>query len=258
MKKQKNQTTSWEKASSWYDGAVGKTGHYYHENVILPNLSRLLALREGSETSYLDLACGQGILSRYLPKSSHYVGVDLSPSLIASAREKNVHKNHTFVVSDITKPLQVTKKDFDFCTIILALQNVEHPLKAFKNAAKHLVSGGKLVLVMNHPCFRIPKQSSWEIDKEKQIQYRRVDGYYQSRVIPIQMHPSQGQKSATTPSFHHPLSKWTLWLHEAGFAIECMEEWCSDKKSTGKNARREDVSREEIPLFLTITAFKYP
>ncbi|MES2199926.1 MAG: class I SAM-dependent methyltransferase [Chlamydiota bacterium] len=256
MKKKDNQNTSWEKASSWYDKAVGETGHYYHENVILPHLTRLLSLKEGSTASYLDLACGQGILSRHLPKSSTYVGVDLSLSLVVSAQEKNTQTNHTFVVSDITKPLPVSKKDFDFCTIILALQNVEHPVKAFCNAAKHLTSGGKLVLVMNHPCFRIPKQSSWGIDEENQVQYRRVDRYYRSMLIPIQLHPSQGAQSATTPSFHHPLSCWTLWLHEAGFAIEWIEEWCSDKVSTGKHARREDVSREEIPLFLTITAFK--
>ena len=256
MKKKDNANTSWEKASSWYDQAVGETGHYYHEKVILPNLSRLLCLQEGSTASYLDLACGQGILSRYLPKSSSYIGVDLSSSLIASAKEKNTHKDHTFVVSDITKSIPITKKDFDFCTIILALQNVEHPVKAFLNASKCLKQGGKLVLVMNHPCFRIPKQSSWGIDEENQIQYRRIDGYYQSRTIPIQMHPSLGSKSATTPSFHHPISAWTLWLHEAGFAIEWMEEWCSDKVSTGKNAKREDDSRQEIPLFLTITAFK--
>lgn len=256
MKKKHHQTTSWEGASSWYDQAVGETGHYYHEKVILPNLARLLSLQEGSTLSYLDLACGQGILSRYLPKSSFYVGVDLSSSLITSAQTKNTQPNHTFIVSDITKPLPVSKKDFDFCTIILALQNVEHPIKAFQNAAKHLSPGGKLVLVMNHPCFRIPKQSSWGTDAERHIQYRRIDGYYQSVVIPIQLHPSQGKQSVTTPSFHHPLSNWTLWLHEAGFAIEWMEEWCSDKVSTGKHAEREDRSRQEIPLFLTITAFK--
>lgn len=256
MKKRSNQTTSWEKASTWYDSAVGQTGHYYHENVILPHLTRLLSLKENPKSSFLDLACGQGILSRHLPKSSEYVGVDLSPSLVAAAKEKNIKKDHTFVVSDITKPLPVQKKDFDFCTVILALQNVEHPVKAFINAANHLKKGGKLVLVMNHPCFRIPRQSSWGIDEERQIQYRRIDRYYQSMLIPIQMNPSQGKQSATTPSFHHPISSWTLWLHEAGFAIEWMEEWCSDKVSTGKHAKREDRSRQEIPLFLTITAFK--
>jgi len=251
----KKKSTSWESVSSWYDKAVGKTGHYYHENVILPNLSRLLDSSKECP-SLLDLACGEGILSRHLPKQFEYTGVDISPSLLSCAKKKASKKNHAFVLSDITKPLKIQKTDFDFCTIVLALQNLEHPLNAFQNAYKHLIPGGKLVLVLNHPYFRIPRQSSWGIDEERQIQYRRVDRYYQPMVIPIQSNPSKGKDSETTLSFHYPLSSLTLWLHKAGFAIEWMEEWCSDKRSTGKHAKREDRSRMEIPLFLTIKAFK--
>ncbi len=256
MKKHEKQNTSWEKAGAGYDKIVGQTGHYYHEKVIFPNLLRIFDLKKQSTPSFLDLACGQGVLSRNLPSTVEYVGVDLSPSLIAFAKEKNIEKNRSFHISDITLPLPVEKKDFDFCTIILALQNVEHPLHAFRNAAKHLKRGGKLVLVVNHPCFRIPGQSSWGVDHEKDIQYRRIDRYYQSMKIPIRMNPSQGARSVTTPSFHHPLSKWSLWLHQAGFAIETLEEWCSDKKSEGRCAKREDLSRQEIPLFMAIKAFK--
>lgn len=254
MKKQKKQHTSWEKVSSWYDKAVGESGHYYHENVILPHLKRLLTLKEGS--SLLDLACGQGILSRHVLPSTIYTGIDISPSLIASAKQKSDSNNQNFVVSDITKPLRIEKKDFDFCTIILAIQNLEHPLKAFQNAYEHLKKRGEFIIVMNHPCFRIPRQSSWGIDEERQIQYRRIDRYQESMIIPIQSNPSQGKNAITTPSFHHPLSSWTLWLYQAGFMIEWMEEWCSDKKSTGKHAKREDRSRKEIPLFLTIKSIK--
>jgi hypothetical protein len=74
--------------------------------------------------------------------------------------------------------------------------------------------------------------------------------------IPIQAHPSQGTSSESTPSFHFPLSSLTKWLYEAGFLIEQMDEWCSDKKSTGKYAKREDRSRKEIPLFLMVKAVK--
>ena len=28
--------TSWETSSAWYDKIVGAKGHYYHEQVILP------------------------------------------------------------------------------------------------------------------------------------------------------------------------------------------------------------------------------
>lgn len=257
MKNSRKTDTSWEKVSSWYDGAVGESGHYYHKHVILPNLSRILCAQESSSFSLLDLACGQGILSRFLPKSVHYVGVDLSSSLLFAAKEKNKNKTHSFCHADAMKPLPIQKQDFDFCTIILALQNMQDPLLALKNAFTHLKSEGSLVLVLNHPCFRIPRQSSWGIDEEKQIQYRRIDRYQTPMTIPIQAHPSRGKDSEATPSFHFSLTDLTLWLYKAGFVIEWMEEWCSDKKSTGRCAKREDRSRKEIPLFLSIKAKKY-
>ena len=252
----KKEVTSWERVSGWYDKAVGKTGHYYHEKIILPKIFSLLNINKDSTGTLLDLACGQGILSRHLPHSIEYLGVDISPSLLKSAQEQNKKKQHTFLLSDITLPLSTDKKNFDFCTIILALQNLQNPLNALKNAFKHLSPGGKLLIVMNHPCFRIPRQSSWGFDLENKIQYRRIDRYYSSLKIPIQSHPSQAEKSEETLSFHHPLSQWTFWLKEAGFVIEWIEEWCSDKKSTGKHAKMEDTSRQEIPLFLSVIAKK--
>ena len=85
-------STSWEPVSRWYDEAVGKTGHYYHEHVILPKLLPLLQ----PEESLLDLACGQGILSKHLSPNRTYLGVDISKSLINSAKQQNKNKLHTF------------------------------------------------------------------------------------------------------------------------------------------------------------------
>jgi ubiquinone/menaquinone biosynthesis C-methylase UbiE len=246
--------TSWEKVSSWYDQSVGKTGHYYHEAVILPNILAILDCKK--ETSILDLACGQGILSRAIPEWVDYTGIDVSSSLIQAAIEKTTNKNHKFHIADITKKLPVKEDTYTYCTIVLALQNIEHPVKVFLNAYKALKSNGKILIVLNHPCFRIPKYSSWGVDDQTHIQYRRMDRYYSSTKIPIAAHPSQGAKSAHTLSFHHPLSTWVSWLYQAGFVIEEMQEWCSDKKSTGKYAKREDFSRAEFPLFLSITASK--
>lgn len=252
----KKKTTSWEGVSQWYNKAVGEKGHYYHERVIFPKLLPLLNIKKDSEDSLLDLACGQGILSRHLPPFLLYTGVDLSESLLRSALEKNKNPKHTFILSDITRPLPLPKKNFSLCTILLALQNLQYPLNALKNASAHLKSGGKLFIVMNHPCFRIPRQSEWGVDLVQKVQYRRINKYSTSFEIPIQSHPSQGQRSAETFSFHHSLSQWSSWLKEAGFVIEQIEEWHSDKQSTGKHAKMEDTSRLEIPLFLCFVAKK--
>ena len=88
------------------------------------------------------------------------------------------------------------------------------------------------------------------------MQYRRVDRYMSSLTIPIQAHPSQGEKSVNTWTYHHNLSDYTKMLKEAGFVIESLDEWCSDKQSTGGKAKMENRSREEIPMFLAIIAKK--
>lgn len=249
--------TSWEKVGSWYSDKVGKEGQYYHQQIILPFLEKYLESNAPEkEPSILDLACGQGVLSRKVGKRYLYTGVDISQSLIKDAQKLNKLPNHTFYVGDITKPLPVKKKDYSFVTIVLALQNIEFAEKAIKNAADHLSPGGKLIIVLNHPCFRVLRQSSWGIDESKDIQYRRVDRYYKPLKIPIQAHPSMGKSSPSTWSFHHPISDYSRWLFENGFQINQIEEWCSDKVSKGAAAKRENRSRDEIPLFMCLVAEK--
>lgn len=240
-------STSWESSHRWYDSIVGEKGHYYHENIVLPNSLRLLNLKAGD--SLLDLGCGQGVLERALPSNVHYVGVDASPSLIQSAKKKS---KRPFYVADITQPLSIKEGPFSHAALILVTQNLEHPEKAFKNASQYLKPQGKLLIVMNHPCFRIPRQSSWGIDEAKKLQYRRIDLYMSSLKIPIQTHPGKKGDSAITWSFHRPLSSYFKALSKAGFLVETLEEWISDKKSTGSRASMENRSRKEFPLFLTL------
>ena len=245
-------STSWEPVDKWYHKIVGEEGHYYHKQIILPALARLMQKPE----SVLDLACGNGILARQLESNVPYLGVDISPSLIKSASQLDKNTKHQYQVADITHALKLAKTDFSHATIILAIQNVEHPQKAFENVFRHLRVGGQLIIVMNHPCFRIPRQSSWGVDQAKKIQYRRLDRYATPLTIPIQAHPGKGEKSEETVSFHHPISHYVQWLKAAGFVVENMEEWCSDKVSEGGAAKMENRSREEFPLFLCIVAKK--
>lgn len=248
-RKTQNKSSSWEPVQKWYNEAVGAEGHYYHQHVVIPGLLKLLQLDPGS--SLIDLGCGQGILARQIPQNIEYLGIDLSPSLIKSAKQYDRNPKHDYRVADITKPLAIEKK-FTHAAVVLALQNVEHPEAVIKNAAKALLPGGTLVIIMNHPCFRIPRQSSWKVDNENKTQFRRLDRYMSPLKIPIHAHPGKGEQSESTWSFHFPLSAYSKWLQENGFAISLLEEWCSDKVSTGGAAKMENRARQEFPLFLAI------
>jgi len=248
------QDTSWEKSSRWYKKIVGDEGHYFHQAVIFPKIKQLIDFEKIK--SVLDLACGQGIFERQIDPKNEYVGVDISKSLIDEARQKSVNKNHQFLVADASKKLPLKENYFDLVTIILALQNIKNLNGVVDNADRHLKSGGRFLIVLNHPIFRIPRQSSWGVDSKSKLQYRRVDRYMSSLEIPIATSPGKFQNSEVTWSFHSPLSKYSQILFEKGFLIEKIEEWVSDKKSTGPMAKMEDRSRNEIPMFMAILAVK--
>lgn len=243
--------TSWESSYEWYDSIVGEKGHYYHQKIVLPGVLKLLDLQ--SKHNLLDLGCGQGVLSRHIPKDVSYVGVDLSASLIQLAKKNT---SFPFYVGDMTQPIEKLENSFTHAIIVLAIQNVENVEAVFQNVARYLKPKGHFIMVLNHPCFRIPRQSSWGIDPKQKKQYRRVDLYMESLKIPIQTHPSQGKQSETTWSFHRPLSSYTHLLSQSGFLIEKLEEWVSDKISTGARAKMENRSRKNFPLFLALKAVK--
>ena len=125
-----------------------------------------------------------------------------------------------------------------------------------KELARVLKKGGRAVLVINHPAFRIPRQTSWGWDESKKMQYRRVDGYMSDAKIPIEMHPGM-KDSSITWSFHHPLSVYVEAIGRAGLAVDGMQEWVSPKTSTfGPKAKAENRTRAEIPLFLAMRVRK--
>jgi SAM-dependent methyltransferase len=241
---------NWDSSERWYTSCVGEKGHYYHQAVVLPNALRLL----GPKGSLLDLGCGQGVLARHLGADVEYCGVDSSQALIDTAKRMTPGKQ--FAVGDASREIPVDKRDFDRACFILSLQNIENGEGAIGTAARHLKKGSKLLIVLNHPCFRIPRQSDWGIDEKAKLQYRRVNLYLSPLKIPIQTTPSKGEKSEMTFSYHHPLSDYALWLQKNKFSIAALEEWRSDKKSEGARAKMEDRARNEIPLFLAILAEK--
>ena len=242
--------TAWKgNVGVWYKKTVGIEGSYYHQQVILPNALRLLNLKAGEKI--IDFGCGQGILGRKI--ENEYVGVDLSVELIKEAKELDKNTKHSYVIDDVCKELKIYGT-FDKGAMILALQNVKKPFGAIKNFAKLLKSGGELVLVLNHPAFRIPKHSDWEMKEDRDL--RTIDSYMSSLEIPIESSPFDKRNNQISYSYHYPLSAFSEMLFDNGFFIEKIEEWISPKKSEGGRAKIEDKARAEFPLFLAIKAIK--
>lgn len=254
----KKNDTGWGNVAAWYDELLQGEGTYQKE-VILPNVLRLLSPIKGKKI--IDIACGQGFFSYALAEEAEVTGVDVAPELIARAQEMlQVRAANTiqFNVASAHK-LPVTAGAFDAALITLALQNIKELPETCAEAARVLKQKGELIIVLNHPAFRIPGASAWGYDEKEGVQYRRIDKYAIPFATKIDMTPSVTQVSAKkyTISFHRPLQEYVKALTKAGFVISGIEEWHSHKKSQkGPRAKAEDAARKEFPMFLMLRAQK--
>ena len=246
--------TSWGGVAGWYDKLLEQGDDTYQTKVVLPNLVRALNIKKG--TRVLDLACGQGFFSRaFALEGAEVAGVDISKELIGIA-QKNSPKEIRYFARSAEDLAVFTDGYFEKITIVLAIQNIEAPHKVFKECARILKPDGKLFIVLNHPAFRVLKESSWGYDEDLKVQYRRIDRYMSESKVEVDMLPSR-PGTVMTVSFHRPLQYYFKTLANAGFAVARLEEWLSHRESgAGPRKNAEDIARNEIPLFLFLEAQK--
>lgn len=246
-----NNQASWGKFASWY-GELTRDPKSYQQKVILPGVLKILDLK--GDEKIIDIGCANGFFTNEFAKKAKYVvGIDIAKNLINAAAKNFKRPNLKFLIGD-AQNLPFLKDKFDVATMIMAIENINCADAALKEARKILSPNGKLLIVMNHPAFRIPRQSSWEWDEKKKLQYRRIDAYLSEMKIPIQMHPGSAP-SEITWTFHRPLQLYFKALKKNGFAVIDLEEWISYKESqSGPRAKAENRIRKEIPLFIAILA----
>lgn len=254
VSKGKSSDTSWNDVAGWYDEMLESEEGTYQKDLILPNVLRLLEIKKGEKL--LDLGCGQGFFAREFFKAGANVsGVDLSHKLITLAKERSP-KEIQFGVSEADKLEFLSNESFDVVVCISAIQNMKKVVEVLTESFRILKKGGRLLIIMNHPSFRIPKQSSWGFDEKSKLQYRRVDEYISESKSGIAMHPGI-DSTVETISFHHPLQFYFKALRKAGFMVSRLEEWVSGKISQpGPRADAENKARKEFPLFLALEARK--
>ena len=251
-KPEKKLLTLWDQASRWYDSLVGSQGTDFQKDIIMPGVLRLLDVAKKDRV--LDLACGQGVFSRYLSqKGINVEGLDSSAELLKYARTRS-GSSIRYHVGDAADAKNFKEDTFDGIACLMAIQNIEKMDLLFKSACRWLKPGKCFVVVMTHPCFRIPRQSHWGWDEDKKLEYRRVDHYLSETNVPILTPPFADSKSFTL-TYHRPMQSYVSALVKAGLSVDAMEEWISNKNSLpGKRSKAENRARKEIPLFLALRA----
>lgn len=261
--------TSWGKVADWYDDYMDSDDSY-QKAVILPNLLRVLDIQRNE--TVLDIACGQGFFTeRFARQANAVFASDISRELLKKAEQKAVQerlKNISFFAKPANDLSFAPNMSVDKAACVLAAQNIKELDEMFKECARVIKKKGKLVLVINHPAFRIPQGADWYFndnearkkdDPNFHKQGRVVYQYLSEGMIKIDMNPGltleESKYKKYTISYHRPMQVFTKWLTKYGFAITRIEEWASHKKSQGgPRAKAEDNARKEIPLFMCIEA----
>ena len=244
--------SGWDDVAAWYAGLVGPQGSRNHRGAILPAVLELLAPRPREHV--LDVGCGPGVLAPHLHAAgARLTGIDASERLIKVARQRHGRLGR-FLVGDAaaldTNPV-LAASAFDAATFVMSIQDMA-PLDAVLRSAGTLLGPhARIVMVMSHPCFRVPRQSGWGHDPDRQLQYRRIDRYLTPLAVPM---PNRSMKGKATRSHHRPLGDYVNELAANGFRIEVLREIALPE---GRAATRaEQGAFREIPMFLALRAVR--
>jgi SAM-dependent methyltransferase len=262
--KRSNQNRStpkgWDDLAEWYNGWVGKDGSKYHNKLAIPTVLDLLKPQAGERI--LDVGCGQGVLSPHISQAgADYVGIDVSEKLLELAEQHHggdstSDKTVTFKQMSSTQlHTHFEPESFDAAVFMLSIQDMNPLPPIFKSAAKVLKPGGRIIILMIHPAFRIPRQSAWGEETGRKIKYRRIDRYLTPLDIPRKEYP--GRKSGVSISFHRPISTYVNELAAQGLAVTQMVEIAPENVMDKPNRTRAEIrADEEIPVFMGIQAVK--
>ena len=136
--------------AKFYDGVVG-------DEVRDPAAQSLLDLvPDPRGLRVLDLACGQGRLTRQLARRGAYVvGLDISARLLELAREaeKVDPLGITYVEADATAGDLLVDEQFDGITCHFGLSDIDDLGAALAAVSRLLRPGGWFAFSILHPCF---------------------------------------------------------------------------------------------------------
>jgi SAM-dependent methyltransferase len=255
-KSRKYSSRSWDPVADWYIGWVGAKGSDHHRTLAIPATMDLLGDIRGRHV--LDIGCGTGAVAAHVSRrGGQYTGVDKSRRLVDFARRHHgtggrvIHGDAT----RLDRVAGLARGGFDAAVFLLSLQDIDPLRDAMAGAAWALRPGGKAVVLMTHPCFRIPRQSGWGWDPDRRLQFRRVDRYLTPLAVPMKAY-GRNRKGATW-SHHRPLEAYVDAMVEVGLLLESIREIpAPEDPNRGSRSRAERRANVEIPLFMGIRATK--
>ncbi len=206
---------NWEEHAEWWQRTFTEGADPEYEEQILPLIETWLAGRH----RVVDIGTGEGQVARRLRDAGAdvVVGVDPTPSQVSAA----VHRGggpHYLQGEATALPLQ--DGSFDGAVACLVFEHLDDLDGAVAEVARVLVSGGRFVLLMNHPLLQTPG-SGWIDDQilDPPEQYWRVGPY-----LPEAVTVEEFDAGVSIRFVHRPLGRYLNTMIAAGLELEQLVE----------------------------------
>eukprot|EP01120_Amphizonella_sp_Union-15-10_P015603 TRINITY_DN8065_c0_g1_i1.p1 TRINITY_DN8065_c0_g1~~TRINITY_DN8065_c0_g1_i1.p1 ORF type:complete len:251 (+),score=49.10 TRINITY_DN8065_c0_g1_i1:51-803(+) len=148
----------WDTLANAWNVWIGNEGDWTRKNSTDRFVWQYAGELKGKKV--LDAGCGNGYLSIQLAQkgAEHVIGVDISPNMIAIAKEKILDKNAPieFRVDSTTELVTIQDESIDLIISNFSLMDSPHPDLIIKSFHRVLKTGGKIILIFLHPCFSAP------------------------------------------------------------------------------------------------------
>jgi SAM-dependent methyltransferase len=221
-------------AESWVE-FVRSGKNYYSEYLNGPALKQKIGDVEGEKI--LDIGCGEGCFSRFFARAgASVVGVDLSDALIrAAVEEEQKHPlGVKYFVADAANMNMLKSESFDLAFCYMALLDIRDYEGAISEASRLLKTGGRLVILIEHPCFTLLRVlggrpvSGWKTrlleDGSKEYLYYWTTDYLRRHKYTVEWKHDRMPSSFATTGFHRPLCDYVNALNKHGLVVTGLDE----------------------------------
>ncbi|MHA3963485.1 MAG: class I SAM-dependent methyltransferase [Candidatus Thorarchaeota archaeon SMTZ1-45] len=238
---------SWDEVAYDYHKTVGETGDSYHRTYVNPVIFDILGNING--LIVLDLACGQGYLSRILArKGARVVGIDISEKMleIAQNSEKAEPLGVKYIRCNSGDMSEIADESIDCIVSTFGFHDIKEIGATIEECSRVLKSGGKLVFAIPHP-FTYARRV-----QDEEGYYLQIRDYMSIKEIP---HPKY--KDTEVVAYHRPLSYYFERLFSVGMQIVAFREVTAEL-SRGRPIKDKQLLayKREIPGFLVVGLVK--
>jgi SAM-dependent methyltransferase len=194
----------------------------------------------------VDLGCGFGWVSRWLRENGArtVLGVDLSESMIARARQTTTDSAIAYRIADL-EMIELSEAAFDFAFSSLTFHYISDFDRLTRMIHRALTPGSHLVFSIEHPIFMAADRPHWIEDEDGR------------KTWPVNRYAIEGERrtdwfAKDVVKYHRKIATTLAALIRAGFIIEAVDEFAPSAQQIRDNpALEEELER---PMMLLVAA----